>query len=114
MCGRYVITKASSKTKNIIQKNNGVADEINYNAFPGSVLPIITKEEDQLALHKFYWGLVPRGCLWILMSWCRIVLQSITFPYNLIPRFFYQMLSFPLYLVGLPPCYLLAHGGAVK
>ena len=60
MCGRYVITKAASKTKNIIQKNNGVADEINYNAFPGSVLPIITKEEDQLALHKFHWGLVPK------------------------------------------------------
>ena len=60
MCGRYVITKAASKTKNIIQKNNGVADEINYNAFPGSVLPVITKEEDQLALHKFYWGLVPK------------------------------------------------------
>ena len=38
MCGRYVITKAASKTKNIIQKNNGVADEINYNAFPGSAL----------------------------------------------------------------------------
>ena len=34
MCGRYVITKAASKTKNIIQKNNGVVDEINYNAFP--------------------------------------------------------------------------------
>ena len=60
MCGRYVITKAASKTKNIIQKNNGVADEINYNAFPGSVLPVITKEEDQLALHKFHWGLVPK------------------------------------------------------
>lgn len=60
MCGRYVITKAASKTKNIIQKNNGVADEVNYNAFPGSVLPVITKEEDQLALHKFHWGLVPK------------------------------------------------------
>ena len=60
MCGRYVITKAASKTKNIIQKNNGVEDEINYNAFPGSVLPVITKEEDQLALHKFHWGLVPK------------------------------------------------------
>ena len=60
MCGRYVITKAASKTKNIIQKNNKVADEINYNAFPGSVLPVITKEEDQLALHKFHWGLVPK------------------------------------------------------
>jgi putative SOS response-associated peptidase YedK len=60
MCGRYVITKAASKTKNIIQKNNGVVDEINYNAFPGSVLPVITKEEDQLALHKFHWGLVPK------------------------------------------------------
>ena len=60
MCGRYVITKAASKTKNIIQKNNGAVDEINYNAFPGSVLPVITKEEDQLALHKFHWGLVPK------------------------------------------------------
>ena len=60
MCGRYVITKAASKTKNIIQKNNGVVDEINYNAFPGSVLPVITKEEDQLAIHKFHWGLVPK------------------------------------------------------
>ena len=60
MCGRYVITKAASKTKNIIQKNNGVVDEINYNAFPGSVLPVITKEEDQLALHKLHWGLVPK------------------------------------------------------
>jgi len=60
MCGRYVITKAASKTKNIIQKNNGVVDEINYNAFPGTVLPVITKEEDQLALHKFHWGLVPK------------------------------------------------------
>ena len=33
MCGRYVITKVASKTKNIIQKKNGVVDEINYNAF---------------------------------------------------------------------------------
>ncbi len=60
MCGRYVITKAVSKTKNVIQKNNGVVDEINYNAFPGSILPVITKEEDQLALHKLHWGLVPK------------------------------------------------------
>ena len=60
MCGRYVITKAASKTKNIVENNNGVVDEINYNAFPGSVLPVITKEENQLTLHKFHWGLVPK------------------------------------------------------
>ena len=60
MCGRYVITKATSKTKNIIQKKNEGVDEINYNSFPGRVLPVITKEEDQLALHKFHWGLVPK------------------------------------------------------
>jgi putative SOS response-associated peptidase YedK len=60
MCGRYVITKAASKTKNIVENNYGVVDEMNYNAFPGSVLPVITKEENQLTLHKFHWGLVPK------------------------------------------------------
>ena len=60
MCGRYVITKAASKTKSIVENNNGVVDEINYNAFPGSVLPVITKEENRLTLHKFHWGLVPK------------------------------------------------------
>jgi putative SOS response-associated peptidase YedK len=60
MCGRYVITKAASKTKNIVENNYGVVDEINYNAFPGSVLPVVTKEENQLTLRKFHWGLVPK------------------------------------------------------
>lgn len=60
MCGRYVITKALSKTKNLVSKNNNLVDEINYNAFPGSILPVIIKEEDQLKLNKYYWGLVPK------------------------------------------------------
>lgn len=60
MCGRYVITKALSKTKNLVSKSNNVVDEINYNAFPGSVLPVITKNEDQVVLSKYHWGLVPK------------------------------------------------------
>ena len=61
MCGRYVITKAASKTKNIIQKNNGVADEINYNAFPGSVLPVLQRKKINWLYINFIGDWFPSG-----------------------------------------------------
>lgn len=60
MCGRYAITKAAKKTKNIVQNNEGVEDTDNYNAYPTQLLPVIKKDNDSLTLTNYHWGLVPK------------------------------------------------------
>ena len=60
MCGRYAVTKAVKKTKNIVQNNEGVEDTDNFNAYPTQQLPIIKKDDDALTLTNYHWGLVPK------------------------------------------------------
>jgi len=60
MCGRYAITKAAKKTKNIVQNNEGVEDTDNFNAHPTQLLPVIKKDNDSLTLTNYHWGLVPK------------------------------------------------------
>jgi putative SOS response-associated peptidase YedK len=60
MCGRYAITKAAKKTKNIAQNNEGVEDTDNFNAYPTQLLPVIKKDHDSLTLTNYHWGLVPK------------------------------------------------------
>ena len=60
MCGRYAITKAAKKTKNIVQINEGVEDTDNFNAHPTQLLPVIKKDNDSLTLTNYHWGLVPK------------------------------------------------------
>jgi putative SOS response-associated peptidase YedK len=60
MCGRYAITKAAKKTKNIVQNNEGVEDTDNFNAYPTQLLPVIKKDHDSLTLTNYHWGLVPK------------------------------------------------------
>ena len=47
MCGRYAVTKAVKKTKNIVQNNEGVEDTDNFNAYPTQQLPIIKKDNEK-------------------------------------------------------------------
>ena len=60
MCGRYAVTKAVKKTKNVVQNNEGVEDIDNFNAYPTQQLPIIKKDDDALTLTNYHWGLVPK------------------------------------------------------
>lgn len=60
MCGRYAITKAAKKTKNIVQNNEGVEDTDNFNAYPTQMLPVIKKDNDSLTLTNYHWGLIPK------------------------------------------------------
>jgi len=60
MCGRYAITNAVKKTRNIININEGVADSDNYNAYPTQLLPIIKKDNDNLMMTNYHWGLIPK------------------------------------------------------
>ena len=60
MCGRYAVTKAVKKTKNIVQNNEGVEDTDNFSAYPTQQLPIIKKDDDALTLTNYHWGLVPK------------------------------------------------------
>lgn len=60
MCGRYAVTKAVKKTKNIVQNNEGVEDTDNFNAYPTQHLPIIKKDDDALTLTNYHWGLIPK------------------------------------------------------
>ncbi len=60
MCGRYTITKAVKKTKNIVHINEGVEDSDNYNAYPTQLLPIIKKNEDNFVITNYHWGLIPK------------------------------------------------------
>ena len=59
MCGRYKITKAVSKTIDIVKTNIKVEDNENYNAHPTQKLPIIKSYTNGKALELCEWGLVP-------------------------------------------------------
>ncbi|MBL6857964.1 MAG: SOS response-associated peptidase [Pelagibacteraceae bacterium] len=59
MCGRYVITKPVTKTKDLVKTNIKVEDKDNYNAHPTQKLPIIKSYTNGRALENCDWGLVP-------------------------------------------------------
>ena len=59
MCGRYVVTKPVTKTKDLVKKNIKVEDKDNYNAHPTQSLPIIKSYTNGRALENCEWGLIP-------------------------------------------------------
>ena len=59
MCGRYVITNAVTKTKNMVKTAIKLEDSSNYNAHPYQDLPIIKKYTNGNTLESLKWGIVP-------------------------------------------------------
>jgi putative SOS response-associated peptidase YedK len=59
MCGRYVVTKPITKTKDLVKTNIKVEDKNNYNAHPTQKLPIIKSYTNGRALENCEWGLIP-------------------------------------------------------
>ena len=59
MCGRYVITKPLSKTKNLVKKAIKVEDFNNYNSHPTQFLPVIKKYINGNTLENLRWGIFP-------------------------------------------------------
>jgi putative SOS response-associated peptidase YedK len=59
MCGRYVVTKPITKTKDLVKTNIKVEDKNNYNAHPTQKLPIIKSYTNGRALEICEWGLIP-------------------------------------------------------
>ena len=59
MCGRYVVTKTITKTKDLVKTNIKVEDKDNYNAHPTQKLPIIKSYTNGRALENCEWGLIP-------------------------------------------------------
>ena len=59
MCGRYVITKAVYKTKNIVKAAINVDDNENYNAHPYQKLPVIKKYNNGNTIESLKWGIIP-------------------------------------------------------
>ena len=60
MCGRYVVTKAVSKTVDIVKTNIKVDNSDNFNAHPQQKLPVIKSYTNGKALELCEWGLVPK------------------------------------------------------
>ena len=59
MCGRYVITKPVTKTRDLIKSVNVVNDVDNYNAHPTQKLPVIKSYSNAKILEVLQWGLTP-------------------------------------------------------
>ena len=59
MCGRYVITRPVTKTKDLVKTNIKVEDKDNYNAHPTQKLPIIKSYTNGKALENCSWGIIP-------------------------------------------------------
>ena len=59
MCGRYVISKPVSKTRDLVKTNIKVEDSDNFNAHPSQKLPVIKSYTNGKALELCEWGLVP-------------------------------------------------------
>ena len=59
MCGRYKISKAVSKTIDIVKTNIKVEDTDNYNAHPSQNLPVIRSYTNGKALELCEFGYVP-------------------------------------------------------
>ena len=59
MCGRYVVTKAPEKTKNLVKSTTNVNDDQNFNAHPGQLLPVIKSYRNGKTLEQLKWGIIP-------------------------------------------------------
>tara|TARA_Y100000996_G_scaffold152730_1_gene117592 strand:+ start:231 stop:854 length:624 start_codon:yes stop_codon:yes gene_type:complete len=59
MCGRYVVTKAPEKTKNLVKSITNVNDDQNFNAHPGQILPVIKSYSNGKTLEQLKWGIIP-------------------------------------------------------
>ena len=59
MCGRYVVTKAPEKTKNLVKSTTNVNDDQNFNAHPGQILPVIKPYSNGKTLEQLKWGIIP-------------------------------------------------------
>ena len=59
MCGRYVVTNAVAKTKEIVKSVIAVSDTYNFNAHPQQKLPVIKSYTDGKTVENLQWGLVP-------------------------------------------------------
>ena len=59
MCGRYVITNAVTKTKNIVKTAINVQDTDNYNAHPYQNLPVVKKYKNGNTVENLKWGIIP-------------------------------------------------------
>ena len=59
MCGRYVVTKAHEKTKNLVKSTTNVNDDQNFNAHPGQILPVIKSYSNGKTLEQLKWGIIP-------------------------------------------------------
>lgn len=57
MCGRYVITKPVTKTRDLVKSVNVVNDVNNYNAHPTQKLPVIKSYSNAKTLEVLQWGL---------------------------------------------------------
>ena len=59
MCGRYVVTNAVTKTKNIVKTAINVQDSDNYNAHPYQNLPVLKKYKNGNTVENLKWGIIP-------------------------------------------------------
>ena len=59
MCGRYVVTNAVTKTKNIVKTAINVQDSDNFNAHPYQNLPVVKKYKNGNTVENLKWGIIP-------------------------------------------------------
>ena len=59
MCGRYVVTNAVHKTREIVKSAIAVNDTDNFNASPQQKLPVIKSYTNGKTIESLQWGLTP-------------------------------------------------------
>ena len=59
MCGRYVVTKAVAKTKEIVKSAIAVNDTDNFNAHSQQKLPVVKFYTNGKTVESLQWGLTP-------------------------------------------------------
>ena len=59
MCGRYVVTNAVAKTREIVKSAIAVDDTDNFNAHPQQKLPVIKSYTNGKTVESLQWGLTP-------------------------------------------------------
>ena len=57
MCGRYVITNAVHRTREIVKSAIAVSDTDNFNARPQQKLPVIKSYTNGKTIESLQWGL---------------------------------------------------------
>lgn len=59
MCGRYVVTNAVHKTREIVKSAIGINNSNNFNANPQQRLPVIKSYTNGKTIEYLQWGLTP-------------------------------------------------------